>query len=174
MNICFFAASSDVDEVYVKAVREFAGRLAKMGHTLVFGGYAKGLMKAAAEGFRENGADIIGVVPEFLETRNIRFPECTKVICTRELSDRKEKMVELSDAFCVMPGGIGTLDEFFDVLAMKNLGRIDGDIALLNVNGYYDSLAASLEEMTLRGFNRADAQSLYRVISSAEEWEAGK
>lgn len=169
MKICVFGASCPAGEAYEKAVRELGRKLGADGHTLVFGGYSKSLMKAIADGFMDAGADIIGVVPDFFEDHLIKHEGCMQVIHTKELSDRKEKMIALADGFIAVPGGTGTLDELFDVLAMKQTGRLSSPVVLYNPFGYWDALTAALEKMQKQGFILHDLQELYRCTDSKEE-----
>ena len=163
MNICVFAASCDVGEDYAKAVYALGKKLGAEGHTLVYGGYGGGLMGDIADGFHDAGAKIIGVVPRFLEEKTENYPYLDEIIRTDELSDRKDKMIALSDRFIAVPGGIGTLDELFSILAMKASGRLQGEIILYNVNGFYDGLLACLKQMERGGFLYSRLEDLYRV-----------
>ena len=169
MNICVFASSCDVGEAYAKAVYDLGYRLGSEGHTLVYGGYGGGLMGAIADGFHDAGAEIIGVVPGFLEEKTENYPHLTKIIRTKELSDRKDAMIACSDAFVVVPGGIGTLDELFSILAMKASDRLDRDILIYNVNGFFDGLLDCLKAMEDGGFLYSRLSELYRVENVQSE-----
>ena len=163
MNICIFASSCDVGEGVAKAVYDLGRRLGEEGHALVFGGYGGGLMGAIADGFHDAGAEIIGVIPGFLEEKTENYPHLTKIVRTKELSDRKDEMIALSDAFIAVPGGIGTLDELFSILAMKASHRLDKDILFYNVNGFFDGLLDCLKAMEAGGFLYSELSELYRV-----------
>lgn len=141
MNICVFgAASAAIDEKYIVAVEELCKALGQRGHGLVFGGGATGIMGAAARGFRAGGGKITGVIPRFFADQGIEnlYTECDNVIYTYDLSERKSLMINNSNAFIVGPGGVGTYDEFFEILTLKNLGRHSKPIIVFNVNGFYD------------------------------------
>ena len=163
MNICVFASSCDVGEAYAKAVYDLGCRLGSEGHTLVYGGYGGGLMGAIADGFHDAGAGIIGVVPGFLEEKTENYPHLTKIIRTKELSDRKDEMIAMSDAFIAVPGGIGTMDELCSILAMKASKRLDKDILIYNVDGFFDGLLAFFRQMEAGGYLYSDLDELYRV-----------
>ena len=163
MNICVFAASCDVGESYSRAVYALGRKLGAEGHTLVYGAYGGGLMGDIADGFHDAGAKIIGVVPRFLEEKTENYPHLDEIIRTEELSDRKDRMIELSDCFIAVPGGIGTLDELFSILAMKASDRLKGDILIYNVNGFYDGLLECLRQMERGGFLYSKLEALYRV-----------
>ena len=163
MNICIFASSCDVGEGVAKAVYALGRRLGEEGHALVFGGYGGGLMGAIADGFHDAGAEIIGVIPGFLEEKTENYPHLTKIVRTKELSDRKDEMIALSDAFIAVPGGIGTMDELCSILAMKASKRLDKDILLYNVDGFFDGLLAFFHQMEVGGYLYSDLDALYRV-----------
>ena len=163
MNICIFASSCDVGEGVAKAVYELGRRLGGEGHALVFGGYGGGLMGAIADGFHDAGAEIIGVIPGFLEEKTENYPHLTKIVRTKELSDRKDEMIALSDAFIAVPGGIGTMDELCSILAMKASKRLDKDILIYNVDGFFDGLLAFFRQMEAGGYLYSDLEELFRV-----------
>ena len=163
MNICIFASSCDVGEGVAKAVYDLGRRLGEEGHALVFGGYGGGLMGAIADGFHDAGAEIIGVIPGFLEEKTENYPHLPKIVRTKELSDRKDEMIALSDAFIAVPGGIGTMDELCSILAMKASKRLDKDILIYNVNGFFDGLLAFFRQMETGGYLYSDLDELFRV-----------
>ena len=163
MKICVFASSCDVGEGYSKAVYALGKRLGSQGHSLVFGGYNGGLMADIANGFHDAGAEIIGVIPGFLEEKTENYPHLTHIVRTRELSDRKDEMIRLSDAFVIVPGGIGTLDELFSILAMKASDRLSKDILFYNVDGFFDGLLSCLNAMERDGFLYCKLSDLYQV-----------
>ena len=106
---------------------------------------------------------IIGVVPRFLEEKTDNYPYLDEIIRTEELSDRKDKMIALSDMFIAVPGGIGTLDELFSILAMKASDRLHGKIVIYNVNGFFDGLLDCLKQMERGGFLYSRLEDLFRV-----------
>ena len=170
MRICIYgAASNDIRESYITETERAGALLAQNGHSLVFGGGASGLMGAAARGFHSRGAEIIGVAPSFFNVDGVLFPHCTQMITTETMRERKETMENLSDAFLVTPGGIGTLEEFFEVLTLKQLGRHNKPIAVLNVDGYYTPMLELLRHTAREGFMREVNLSLVRECHTAEE-----
>ena len=119
MKICVFgAASAHIDDIYVKKIEELGEMLAKRGHSLVFGAGATGLMGAAARGFKRGGGYIHGIIPEFFREEGVEiiYDDCDKMTYTKTMSERKQKMEDDCDAFIIAPGGIGTFEEFFEVL----------------------------------------------------------
>ncbi|MBQ7096708.1 MAG: TIGR00730 family Rossman fold protein [Clostridia bacterium] len=164
MRICVFGAASDkICESYIKAVEVMGEKLAKRGHGLVFGAGGNGLMGAAARGVKRAGGEIIGVIPRFFKDEEVEkiFDECTELIFTETMAQRKTKMEELADAFIVVPGGIGTFEEFFEVLTLKQLSRHTKPIAVYDINGYYKNMDAFLEVSYKEQFIREDCRELY-------------
>jgi len=171
MNICIFgAASSEIDEEYVKAVEKLAQELAQRGHNLVFGAGACGLMGAAARGFKKGGAKITGVIPEFFRDAQIEaiYYDCDELIYTESMHERKAKMEELADAFIIVPGGIGTFEELFEIMTLKQLARHNKPIAVYNINGYYDKMEEMLSHAVKESFIRENCQMLYMYFTQPE------
>ena len=166
MNICVYGASSnDIDPIYLQAGEELGYAMAKRGHGLVFGGGARGLMGACARGIYSGGGEIVGVAPRFFDVDGILYPHCTRFVYTDTMRQRKEILENESDAFAVLPGGVGTFDEFFEILTLKQLGRHGKPIALLNTRGYFDPLLALLDRAIADGFLKAACRELYGVFS---------
>ena len=153
MNICVFGASSnDIDPKYIEA-GEILGRvLASKGHSLVFGGGATGLMGAVARGVSEKGGTIIGVAPTFFDKPGVLVQKCTEFYFTETMRERKELMDQKSDAFIMTPGGIGTMEEFFEIFTLRQLQRHEKPIGILNTGGYYDELIQMLTHTAEQGF----------------------
>lgn len=147
MNICIYGASSTlINNSYILAGEELGKIMATNKHNLVFGGGANGLMGAVARGMDSvGGCEIIGIAPSFMNVDGILYENCTRFIYSETMRERKQLMDEHSDAFIVTPGGIGTFDEFFEILTLKQLGRHNKPIAILNTNGYYNHLKAFLQ-----------------------------
>lgn len=172
MKICIFgAASAHIDDIYVKLVEELGEKLAKRGHSLVFGAGATGLMGAAARGFKKGGGKIHGVIPEFFrdECVEIIYDECTEITYTKTMSERKRLMEDDADAFIIAPGGIGTFEEFFEVLTLKQLGRHDKAMVLFNINGYYDDLEKFMQTVTDRKFITFKCFEMYATLPTVED-----
>lgn len=168
MKICVYgAASNEIDQNYINIVEDLCEKLAKRGHSLVFGAGNGGLMGAAARGFHKGGGEVTGVVPVFFQNEDIEplYAECTKILSTPDMGTRKTIMEDLADAFVVAPGGIGTFDEFFQVLTLKQLRQHNKPIALFNINGYYYSVQALMHNSTEEKFLREDCLTLYECFS---------
>ena len=170
MNICMYGASStDLDRIYYDAAEYLGRRIAVRGHGLVFGGGAQGLMGAAARGLAAEGGPITGIAPRFFDKPDILYKECSEFIFTDTMRERKELMENLSDAFIMAPGGIGTYEEFFEVLTLKQLGQLNKPIAVFNVNGYFDLLLGLLEDTVSKGFMKASCLGIFGAFDDADE-----
>ncbi len=170
MNICVYgAASASLDEKYILKTEELGRKMARRGHDLVFGAGANGLMGAVVRGVYEQGGEIIGVVPRFFNVDGVLFENCNQLIRTDTMRERKQIMEDKSDAFIVTPGGIGTFEEFFEILTLKQLGRHTKAIAILNINGYYDGMAEMLEHAIREKFICNELKNLYKIFEDVDE-----
>ncbi len=153
MNICVYgAASKDIGEKYLKAGHELGYKLAKRGHGLVFGGGDTGMMGASARGTHDGGGHITGIAPSFFNVDGILYQHCDDFIYTETMRQRKQKLEDCSDGFVVSPGGIGTFEEFFEILTLKQLGKLDKPIAMLNTDGYFDPMIEMLKYTASENF----------------------
>jgi len=172
MRICIYgAASPNIDQSYIDDTEKLGKKMAERGHSLVFGGGANGLMGAAARGVRAGGGTVLGVVPEFFfeESAEVIDPLCNEIIKTDTMRRRKQIMEEKSDAFIVLPGGVGTFEEFFEILTLKQLCRHNKPIAVYNINGYYDEIRLALEKAIEKKFIRNTCKELYLISNDPEE-----
>lgn len=171
MRICVYgAASPTIDPKYITATEALGRALAERGHSLVFGGGGNGLMGAAARGFRDGGAHIIGVIPRFFEEETIEqiCDFCDELIMPETMRERKQLMEDHADAFVIVPGGIGTFEEFFEILTLKQLCRHNKPIAIYNIDGYYDELNLFMEDCIRRSFIRENCRELYFTTDSPD------
>ena len=146
MNICIYGASSaELEQIYYDKTEELGRMMAKRGHGLVFGGGATGMMGAAARGVDSEDGYILGIAPRFFDKPGVLYENCSEFIFTETMRERKKILEERSDATIVTPGGIGTYEEFFEILTLKSLHRLDRPIVLYNINGYYDRMKALLQ-----------------------------
>ncbi len=170
MNICVYGASSNaIDKEYITEVEKMGEEMAKRGHTLVYGAGAQGLMGAAARGMSKNGGGIIGVSPTFFKVDGVLYDKCTEMIFTETMRERKRIMEERSDAFIVTPGGVGTFEEFFEILTLKQLNRHQKAIAVLNLKGYYDDISRLMTHAAAGGFMKDDTLELYKFFTDYNE-----
>lgn len=146
MNICVYGAASDsIAEIYKKEGEALGEEMARRGHALIFGGGASGMMGAAARGVSRGGGHITSVAPSFFDVDGVLFPECDEYIFTETMRERKQKLEDLSDGFVISPGGVGTFDEFFEILTLRQLNRHQKPIAILNTEGYYEYMLAMMK-----------------------------
>lgn len=172
MRICVYgAASPTIDKDYIEKVEKLGAEMASRGHSLVFGGGANGLMGAAARGVHSNGGRIVGIIPKFFDDENVEaiYDQCDELIFTETMRERKQAMEDSSDAFIVVPGGIGTFEEFFEILTLKQLCRHNKPIALYNINGYYDELNDVMEQAMKKNFIRDNCAVLYKLTEDPNE-----
>lgn len=170
MNICIFGASGrELEESYYAAAELLGSLIARQGHTLVFGGGREGLMGAAARGAHKYGGDIIGIVPKFFDEPGIIYEHCTELIFTETVRERKQLMEERSEACVVLPGGIGTFEEFFEMLTLKQLGRSDRAIVVLNTNNYYGPMQHMLEDTARQRFMSRGCLELYGLADTPDK-----
>jgi uncharacterized protein (TIGR00730 family) len=152
-SISVFCGSSLGNDPEIVSEAYLLGQtLAKQNITLVYGAAKIGIMGKVAQGVIDNSGDTIGVIPVFLKTKEIVHTELTELIITDNMHDRKILMYEKSDGFIIIPGGFGTMDEFFEITTWGQLGLHTKPIGILNTNGYYDALIVQCKMMVSRGF----------------------
>lgn len=172
MRICVFgAASPTIDPEYMEKVEAFGVQMASRGHSLVFGGGENGLMGAVARGVKKAGGYILGVIPEFFGDENVEavYANCDKLIEPETMRQRKQIMEDNADAFVVVPGGIGTFEEFFEILTLKQLCRHNKPIVIYNVKNYYDEINLVMEKAIEKNFVHENVLSLYVVTDDTEK-----
>ena len=170
MNICVYGAASDqIADIYKKAGEALGEEMARRGHRLIFGGGASGMMGASARGVSKGGGHIISVAPSFFDIDGVLFPECDEYIFTDTMRERKQKLEDLSDGFVVTPGGIGTFDEFFEILTLRQLNRHKKPIAILNTEGYYGFMLAMMRNAADQHFMTPLNFDLFFVSDRIEE-----
>ena len=169
MNICIYGASSnELDKKYLLSAEELGKKIAVRGHGLVFGGGIQGLMGAVFRGVSGQGNFTLGVAPKFFDKPGILCRDCSEFIFTDNMRQRKEIMETHSDAFIMVPGGIGTLEEFFEILTLKQLNRLNKPVAVFNAFGYYDDLQKMLQHAVKEKFMKPACRNIYGVFSDAD------
>ena len=148
----FCGSSSGSEDLYYKQAYMLGSSLAKRGIGVVYGGAKVGLMGAVADGALGAGGEVIGVLPNFLRSKEIAHMGLTELIQVESMHERKLKMNELCDGVIALPGGYGTMEEFFEMITWAQLGLHQKPIALLNINGFYDSLINLVQTMVDHGF----------------------
>jgi uncharacterized protein (TIGR00730 family) len=167
--VCVFCGSSfGKDPAFRDAARAIGTGIAEMGYSLVFGGGGLGLMGDVAKAALEGGSTIQGIMPAFLQAVEPEVSPQEKLIVTPHMQERKTLMLQMSDAFIVLPGGLGTFDEFFEVITEAQLGVHTKPVIVVNVSGYYDALDALLHATINAGFAKKMVLKLYYLASGAE------
>lgn len=170
MNICVYGASSgSIDKVYHDEAYNLAKEMAKRGHVLVYGGGANGVMGATARGMHDNDGRIIGVAPTFFTVDGVLYDKCDEFIYTETMRERKKILEDRSGAFIIAPGGVGTFDEFFEILTLKQLKRHNKPVAIFNVAGYYDDMLRMLEKTAESKFMTPKSLELFRTFDNIDE-----
>lgn len=170
MNLCVYGASSnEINREYIEAVEKLGEKMAQRGHTLVFGAGARGCMGAAARGVDRAHGDMVGIVPSFFNVDGVLYEHCTKLVQTDTMRERKKLLEEYSDAFIITPGGVGTLDEFFEILTLKQLARHKKAIVLFNIKGYYDELGVFMRKLVDEKFAQEETLGLIAMFTDVDE-----
>ena len=170
MKICIFcSANQQIDPEFFSMTEELGTWAAKNGLSIVFGGVNQGLMETVAKAVKENGGRTIGVIPTIVE-KSGRISDYVEIeIPCDNLSDRKQLMMDQSDVFIALPGGIGTLDEVFTVVASATIGYHQKTVILYNMKGFWNPLIALLDDLKAKGMIRGDWREYIKTADSIEE-----
>lgn len=167
--LCVFCGASEGRDPGYREAAAALGRLAaRRGTAIVFGGGRVGLMGSLADAALAAGGEVIGVIPEHLMAREVGHRGLTRLEVVESMHLRKARMCALAEAFCVLPGGLGTLDETIEIITWKQLGLHDKPVVFLSHNGYWDPLLALIRHKTQEGFVRPGARPLFEVVETAE------
>ena len=165
-SVCVFCGSSSgFDPAYVDTANALGRLLAAEGLTLVYGGACVGLMGAVADATLAAGGKAVGVLPDFLRRKELAHPKLTELHVVSSMHERKARMAELADGFIALPGGMGTLEEFCEIITWAQLGLHKKPCGLLNVAGYYDGLIAFLDHSARERFVRQEQRDMLVVES---------
>ncbi len=165
-SVCVFCGSSTGNHPdYQKAARDLGNTLAEENIRLIYGGGSIGLMGILAETVLERGGKVTGVIPKFLYDLEVGLDMVTELIIVDSMHERKQKMAELAHGFVALPGGIGTLEELFEVFTWSQLKLIRKPVAILNINNYFDNIIAQLDHMAAEGF--IDLRMVNTLIKSS-------
>ena len=168
-SICVYCgANTGADPAYAQAARALGAALAGAELTLVFGGGQVGLMGILADAVIDAGGQVTGVIPDFLHHKEIAHPRVTDMRIVSSMHERKMLMAEAADGFIAMPGGLGTLEELFEMWTWSQLGRHEKPLGLLNVNGYWDRMLAFLDHMQGEGFVEPKHRTMLACEDSPE------
>lgn len=169
-SICVYCASNrDAPEKMRKLAREAGAGLARRGITVVYGGASIGLMGELADGALAAGGEVTGVIPEWLTRAEVAHRGLTRLIVTRDMSERKMTMARLADAFMILPGGLGTMEETLEILTLKYLGLHIKPVMALNHEGYFDHLLAQFAHGVEEGLMREGLERLWAPRATLDE-----
>ena len=169
-SVCVFCASSDaVDQKYKDLAFTLGGFLAAQKLRLVYGGAQGGLMGAAADGALAGGGEVFGVMPEILSDRERAHKNLTQLYVTKDMHERQQKMAELADAFVILPGGTGTLAEFFEILTWKQIGVHKKPIVFCNAFGFWNPLISMLDSCLQQQFLHENPKTLFEICDNMKD-----
>ncbi|RDD60870.1 TIGR00730 family Rossman fold protein [Ferruginivarius sediminum] len=168
-SLCVYCGSATgADTAYAALARKLGRRCAADGVTVVFGGGRVGLMGILAEAAMDAGGEAVGIIPEHLRAREVGYDGLSELIVVDSMHTRKALMAERADAFCVLPGGIGTLDEMVEIITWKQLGLHDKPIVLLDHDGYWQPLLQLFQHQQQAGFLRPEHARLFSVVGDLD------
>lgn len=170
MNITvYLGANEGNDPCLQKAVQELGAWIGTSGNALVYGGSKSGLMGVIADSVLDAGGEVTGVEPQFFIKSELQHDGLTKLIVTQDMSERKNKMIELGNAFIAFPGGTGTLEEITEIMSKVSLKHLNAPCILYNLNGFYDPLQSLLEHMIEKGLSSKERQEGIYFAENLEE-----
>jgi len=162
--ICVFCASSSaVDQVYKDAAFDLGRRIGKAGIDLIYGGASIGLMGCVARGQHQEGGKVIGVLPKFFKVKDIEYSQADELIVVEDMRQRKDVMDKRADAFIVLPGGVGTLEEAMEILSMVQLGLTNKPLVFINTENFYGGLIEHMKKMVELKFAKEETLNMFAV-----------
>ncbi len=169
-NICVFCSSSTkIASVFLDDANILGIELAKRNLRLIYGGASLGSMGVVASAVLERGGDVTGIMPKILNTKEVANRKVRNFIVTDNMHERKYKMQELADAFIILPGGFGTLEEAFEVITHKQIGIHNKPIIIVNINGFYDNMIAQLQTIYKEKFASRNTEEIYKIVDNSTE-----
>ena len=166
-SLCVYCGSArGASPRYVAAARELGEAMAERGIRLIYGGARIGMMGELADAVMKNGGEVIGVIPEHLQTTEVGHSGITELKVVESMHVRKKLMFDLSDGFAVLPGGYGTLDELFEIITWRMLKLHDKPVVVLNIDGYWDPFQELIDHLIDQGFARPDSRQYFSVVNS--------
>ena len=167
--VVYCASSPGVNPIYNKVAAELGQKMAARNIRLIYGGGGYGLMGDVADAVLQNGGEVTGVIPNFLADLEVAHNTLTELHFVETMHERKYRMVQLAKGVIALPGGYGTFDELFEILAWRQLKLYDGPIVIVNTNGFYDLTLRQLDRMVADGFLKPENQALVLVAESVDE-----
>lgn len=169
-SICVYCGSSaDVAQSYKDAAVHLGRVAGERGIEIIYGGGRVGLMGRVADGVLAAGGSVVGIIPRHLHDREVAHPGVSELLVVDTMHERKQLMAEQADAFVVLPGGYGTLDEMFEIITWRQLGLHDKPLVLVDLFGYWAPLAELLDTIIDTGFAQPECRQLYRTVTSVAE-----
>lgn len=164
-SICVFCASSKlVDNSYKKVAKELGREIGKKGLNLVYGGASIGLMGCVARSVHEEKGKVVGVLPRFFRSKeDIEYHDADELVVTNDMRERKAEMDKRSDAFIVLPGGVGTLEEAMEILSMRQLKLTDKPLVFINSKGFFDNFKKTIDVMIDQKFAKENLRNLFAM-----------
>lgn len=168
--LCVYCgSSSQVRDSHLRAARELGRLAAEAGIAIVYGGGRVGMMGAVAAGAQQAGGHVVAIIPQHLEDLEAGNRAASEYLVVKSMHQRKQLMAERSDAFCALPGGLGTLDETFEIVTWRQLKLHDKPIILVNIDGYWDPLLRLVEHQTREGYLRGGSSGLFQVVERVDQ-----
>jgi uncharacterized protein (TIGR00730 family) len=169
-SVCVYCGSSSRGPAsHGVAARRLGTLLAENDVRLIFGGGRIGLMGLAADAALSADGEVVGIIPDFLQDLELGHNGCTELIVTDSMHSRKQKMAELADGFAILPGGLGTLDEAFEIITWRQLRLHDKPVVIVDVDGYWQPLRALIDRIAEDNYMRPEQQGLFRLVDSIED-----
>ncbi|HZL46070.1 MAG TPA: TIGR00730 family Rossman fold protein [Opitutaceae bacterium] len=168
--ICVYCSSSDqLDAKYYREAERFSRQLVAHGWGLVYGGGNRGVMGVVGRTVKAAGGHVVGIIPEFMKTRELALDDANELITVTTLRERKQRMEERADGFVTLPGGIGTLEEFTEMLTLRYLNLVHKPMILVNQDGFYDDLLRFFERVTREHFKSTGLHDLFTAVNTVDE-----
>ncbi len=169
-SVCVYCGSSSrVDQKYKDAAVELGKLIAASGWNVVYGGGRVGLMGLVADSALSSGARVVGIIPQHIQAREIEHNDLTELHIVDSMHIRKQMMVDRADAFVILAGGLGTLDEFFELLTWKQLGLHDKPVVMVNINGYWTKMIEAIKHISDEKFMRPEDMTMFQVVETVAQ-----
>lgn len=169
-SVCVYCGSSArVDQIYKDAAVELGKTIADQKWDVVYGGGRVGLMGLVADAALNAGSKVVGIIPRHIQAREIEHTDLSELHIVESMHVRKQMMVDRADAFVILAGGLGTLDEFFEILTWKQLGLHDKPVIMVNINGYWTRMVEAIKFIADQKFMREEDMAMFQVVNSVAE-----
>ncbi|HRE82236.1 MAG TPA: TIGR00730 family Rossman fold protein [Opitutaceae bacterium] len=168
--LCVYCSSSaSLDQKYYLSAEALGRGLVARGWGLVYGGGRRGLMGSVAHAVQQAGGHVVGIIPEFMKSRELAFNEANELVTVSTMRERKQQMEERADAFVTLPGGIGTLEELTEIMTLRYLNQLSKPVVLVNQDGFYDDLLRFFDRMVAERFKSPGMNDLFAVANDVDD-----